>query len=63
MVTPPPINKAKNLNSEYFINVNNEQKGPYDFEKIKVLLEFKNIDETSLICEEGMKEWDNILNK
>jgi hypothetical protein len=31
--------------------------GPYDFEKIKLLIEFKNINGTTLVWKEGMEDW------
>lgn len=63
MKTPPPIKKKNDSSSaEYFVHVNEEQLGPYDFEKIKILLEFKNIDKNTLIWKEGMDDWDIISN-
>jgi hypothetical protein len=59
--TPPPIRKNV-TNTEYFIVINEEQKGPYDFEKIKLLINFNNINETTLIWKEGMEDWEEILN-
>jgi cation transport ATPase len=62
MKTPPPIKRKDSISVEYYVQVSDEQLGPYDFEKIKVLLEFKNIDENTLIWKEGMKDWDEIVN-
>jgi hypothetical protein len=61
MKTPPPI-KTNNPKIDYFVNLNDEQMGPYDFDKIKVLLEFKNINENTLIWKDGMVDWDKISN-
>lgn len=61
MKTPPPIRK-KEFRVEYFVIINDEQKGPFDIEKIKVLLEFKNINENTLVWKEGMEDWDVISN-
>jgi hypothetical protein len=36
--------------------------GPYDLEKLKLLLEFKNIDRSTLIWTEGMEDWDELKN-
>jgi hypothetical protein len=54
--TPPPI-KKNNPKIEYFVHLNDEQMGPYDFEKIKLLIEFKNINGTTLVWKEGMEDW------
>jgi hypothetical protein len=62
MKTPPPIKKKDKTLENYFVQINHEQMGPYDSEKIKVLLEFKNIDENTLIWKEGMNDWDIISN-
>jgi len=63
MKTPPPIKKKNESSSaEYFVHVNEEQMGPYDFDKIKVLIEFKNIDKNTLIWKEGMDDWDFVSN-
>lgn len=63
MKTPPPIKKKNDSSSaEYFVHVNEEQMGPYDFDKIKVLIEFKNIDKNTLIWKEGMDDWDLVSN-
>jgi hypothetical protein len=59
--TPPPIKKY-DAKIEYFIGVDGEQMGPYDLEKIKLLLEFKNINESTLIWKEGMNDWDTLSN-
>lgn len=60
MKTPPPILKKTNV--EYFVVINDEQTGPYDFEKIKLLIEFKNISNDTSIWKEGMNDWDVISN-
>ena len=59
--TPPPIKKQAS-NTAYFVCVNDEQMGPYDIEKLKLLYEFKNIDESTLIWKEGMEDWDALNN-
>jgi uncharacterized protein (TIGR02145 family) len=59
MKTPPPIRK-KEFQIEYFVILNDEQKGPFDLEKMKVLLEFNNINENTLVWKEGMEDWDTI---
>ena len=58
---PPPIKKGKSM-TEYFIGVNGEQMGPYDLEKLKLLIEFNNIDGSTLIWKEGMEDWDELAN-
>jgi len=59
--TPPPI-KKNDVKTAYFIAVDGEQMGPYDLEKIKLLIEFKNINESTLIWKEGMEDWDSLSN-
>lgn len=59
--TPPPIKKNV-TNTEYFIVIDEEQKGPFDIEKIKLLINFKNVVETTLIWKEGMEDWEEIKN-
>jgi hypothetical protein len=61
MKTPPPI-KTNNPKIDYFVYLNDEQVGPYDLDKIKVLIEFKNINENTLIWKDGMVDWDKISN-
>ncbi len=58
---PPPI-KRGNSKTEYFVGVDGEQMGPYDLEKLKLLIEFKNIDGSTLIWKEGMEDWDELAN-
>jgi hypothetical protein len=58
---PPPIKRA-NSKTEYFVAVDGEQMGPYDLEKLKLLLEFKNIDRSTLIWSEGMEDWNELKN-
>ncbi len=60
-ITPPPI-KSGNSKTEYFIAVDGEPMGPYDLEKLKLLFEFKNIDGSTLIWNEGMEDWDKLSN-
>ena len=60
-MTPPPI-KRVNSKTEYFIGVDGEQMGPYDLDKLKLLIEFKNIDGSTLIWHEGMEDWDELSN-
>lgn len=60
-INPPPI-KRNNSKSEYFIGVDGEKMGPYDLEKLKLLIEFKNIDGSTLIWKEGMEDWDELSN-
>ncbi len=57
--TPPPLKNSSTL-IEYFIAVDGIQKGPYDIEKIKMLLEFKNIDQNTLVWKEGMIDWASL---
>lgn len=63
MKTPPPITKKNDSSSaEYYVHVNDGQFGPYDFEKIKILLEIKTIDKNTLIWKELMDDWDKVSN-
>jgi|688.fasta_scaffold376373_2 hypothetical protein len=59
--TPPPIKKSVSK-PEYFIVVDDEQMGPFDLEKLKLLIEFKNIDGSTLIWKEGMEDWEELSN-
>jgi hypothetical protein len=59
MATPPPIRKNQ-TNIDYFLVINEEQKGPFDIDKIKVLLQQKEVDENTLIWKDGMDDWELI---
>ena len=63
MKTPPSIQKKIYSNSaEYYVYINDEQLGPFNYEKIKVLIELKNIDENTSIWREGIEDWIKITN-
>ncbi len=59
MATPPPIRKNQS-NIDYFLVINEEQKGPFNIDKIKGLLQQKELDENTLIWKEGMDDWEVI---
>ena len=55
---PSPIKSKK----EYFVHIDDKQLGPYDLEKIKLLIELDKINGDTLIWTEGMKEWEKSQN-
>lgn len=54
---PPPLPLVK-----YFIGINGQQQGPYDFETIENMLIGGQIDENTLIWKRGMRNWEAIVN-
>ena len=59
MATPPPIRKNQS-NIDYFLVVNEEQKGPFDIDKINGMLQSKEVDKNTLIWKDGMDDWEVI---
>ena len=53
--TPPPLQTA-----QYFIGVNGQQQGPFDFDAVKTMLTTHQIDENVLIWKRGMANWSKI---
>jgi len=51
--SPPPINREK----EYYVEINNEQSGPFNIEKIKLLVEINQINKSTLIWEKSLTNW------
>ena len=51
--TPPPV--PKDL---YYINENNETKGPYRLENVKSMIENKEINKDTLVWKRGKKDWE-----
>ena len=51
--TPPPIRRKK----EYFVEINEEQKGPFDLDKMKLLIEINQLNHESLIWEKSLIDW------
>lgn len=43
--------------SQYFLGVNGQQQGPFDFEAVKNMLTSHQINETVLIWKRGMANW------
>lgn len=46
----------------YYVNIDDEQLGPYDLKKIRSLIQLNKINSDTLIWKDGMKEWDNSKN-
>ena len=53
--TPPTLPVVS-----YFLGINGHQHGPFSFEKIKDMLNARQIDENSLIWKRGMSNWSRI---
>lgn len=49
----PPIPNQR----EYYLVVSEEQVGPYDLGKVKLLIEIKQINQETLVWTEGLNEW------
>jgi hypothetical protein len=47
---------------KYFTHNGTEQKGPYDYEEIKILLNSKDIEKETYIWKEGMDNWELVFN-
>ena len=43
--------------TQYFYNLNDEQKGPISFEDLKNLISSKEIKSNTLIWKEGLEDW------
>lgn len=55
--TTPPLQTA-----QYYIGVNGQQQGPFDFDSVKNLITTHQIDENVLIWKRGMSNWSRIGN-
>jgi hypothetical protein len=53
--TPPP----PQVKLDFFVLVNNQQQGPYDFDKLKDLINNGEINMGTLVWKNGMANWDN----
>lgn len=54
-VTPPPLN-----NAQYFLAINGEQRGGYDFATVRDAITSHQIDENVLVWKRGMANWQRI---
>jgi uncharacterized membrane protein YhaH (DUF805 family) len=58
---PPPTNQGPPpMKKEYYIQINGEQKGPLNMEKVKLLIELNQINSQSLIWEKSFTDWKSI---
>lgn len=55
--TTPPLQTA-----QYYIGVNGQQQGPFDFDSVRNLITTHQIDENVLIWKRGMTNWSRIGN-
>ena len=55
VITPPPLNSA-----QYFLGINGEQRGAFDFEAVKNAILSRQIDENTLVWKRGMSNWQRI---
>lgn len=53
--TPPPLQTA-----QYYLGINGQQQGPYDFETVKDLIVTHQINENVLIWKRTMSNWAKI---
>ena len=53
--TPPPLQSI-----QYFIGVNGQQQGPFDFGTVKNLITTHQVDENVLIWKRGMANWSRL---
>lgn len=58
-VTPPPLNLQQNT-TRYFLGINGEQQGPFDFESVRNAIMSHSIDENVLVWKRGMANWQCI---
>lgn len=57
--TPPPLHIGPHsIESTYYIVLNEKQMGPYDLDKMKVLMEVGQLNMHTLVWKEGMADWD-----
>lgn len=57
--TPPPLNNPQN-NTQYFLGINGEQRGAFDFDTVKSAIMSHQIDENVLVWKRGMANWQRI---
>lgn len=58
-VTPPPLNTTTNT-AQYFLAIDGEQRGAFDFETVKNAIMSHQIDENVLVWRRGMANWQKI---
>jgi len=57
--TPSPFPaEPRKFNSTYYVAVNGKQMGPYDLDKMKVLIEVGQLTMNTHVWKEGMADWD-----
>ena len=59
---PPQIKSTTNLppipiQREYYLVISDEQVGPFDLGKVKLLIEIKQINQATLVWTKGLNEW------
>ena len=57
--TPPPLNNPQNT-AKYFLGINGEQRGAFDFDTVKKAILSHQIDENVLVWRRGMANWQRI---
>ncbi len=57
-VTPRPLNTTNN--AQYFLAINGEQRGAFDFETVKNAIMSHQIDENVMVWRRGMANWQPI---
>lgn len=50
--TPPPLTLV-----QYFLGINGQQQGPFDYEAVKAAIQSHQIDESALVWKRGMANW------
>lgn len=50
--TPPPLTLP-----QYFLGINGQQQGPFDYEAVKTAIQSHQIDESVLVWKRGMANW------
>ena len=50
--TPPPLTSP-----QYFLGINGQQQGPFDYEAVKTAIQSHQIDESVLVWKRGMSNW------
>jgi hypothetical protein len=48
--TPPPI-------IQYFVLINNQQQGPFDFQQLQLMVTQAAIKQETLVWKQGMANW------
>gem|GEM_PF-5404104 len=57
--TPPPFpSEPRSTESTYYVALNGKQMGPYDLDKMKVLIEVGQLVMNTQVWKEGMADWD-----